>query len=274
MEVGGPSILASPRCATCSRRCSRRARNRSGGGGVVRGRMGRRPVGRRGRRRGNAPMAGRQPRAAVLGDEAVRRRVRAAAGRPRSARSGRAGAGVLAGVPGARHGAAGPVASGRCRGARRSGRDRRLLRLGSHVLAARGPAAAVDSGRGARRVGAVLRPPGRRAGAPRRRTRPGHVPAGGGVRAAGPRVPRGTATGRAPARGGADRARARTSTAAPRRAGPSCTSARSPIPRGRGSRRVNGARWRAAEIPAINGHGTARGVAARRARRRGGRSRT
>ena len=58
-----------------------------------------------------------------------------------------------------------------------------------------------------------------------------------------------------------DRARRRVPGAERRAAGPSCTSGPPRIRPGRQDARVvNGTSWRAAEIPAVNGHGTARAL--------------
>ena len=74
-------------------------------------------------RRGGG-VGGGQPGPAVLGQQAVRGGVRAAAGRGRAAEPRRAGAALLARVPRPGDGAPGPVASGRGGGARPAGAHR------------------------------------------------------------------------------------------------------------------------------------------------------
>ena len=83
-----------------------------------------------------------------------------------------------------------PLAPGRRRRARHARRHRRLLRLGSSVRAARGPATSMAARHRARRVGALLRPSRRRDRAPRRRTHARGIPSRRVLRARGTRFRR------------------------------------------------------------------------------------
>ena len=121
-----------------------------------------------------------------------------------------------------------------------------LLRLGRTVRAARGAATGVAAWNGSRRIRALLRPPGRRDRAPHRRSRTRSVPARRGVRArraltssSGSRQRTNPAPSTSPA--------SRTSN--PIRA--ICIARATNNPPGtRDAAVVNGAAWRAAEVPA------------------------
>ena len=248
------------------------AGHRRGGRRVVRRQVGRRSLGWHGRRGGTPALAGRQHRAAVLGDQAVRRS---------SARCGWSIADRSIWMRRSR--TTGPSSSRPrpyatfCRIRPESWRSTirrppRSSTTGTDVRAACGAATAVASRGGARRVGAVLRPSRRRARATRRRSEPGRLPQGRGVRAAGARLLRRAPPGRARARGRADRARRGVRAPLACWAGRRCTGVRWTTRRGRGIPTSSTAsRWRTAEIPAINGHGTARGVAGLYAALLGGR---
>jgi hypothetical protein len=196
-----------------------RVRTRTGG---VRGRRGRaagtvratamwhegvggRPVGRVGRRPRSPTVGARQHRHALLGGQALRRDERAGARPAGSARPGCADAAVLAGAASA----ARPCGM-RCRTppgwsrwtASRAGRD--LRGLGGHVLAARPAGTRAGSRAGRRGVGAVLRPPARRAGPSGRRPHAPRALAAGGVRTAGSGLPHRPGCRAAGAHGGAD----------------------------------------------------------------------